>query len=125
MKKTILLTATTLGAISVIIGAMGSHLFENYLISVDRLETFETSVRYQFYHIFLLLAIGIIYNTYNQQLLIYAFYFCLTGFLLFCGSLYLLCLTDNSMFGIITPLGGISFILSWLFVFFSIKRTKK
>ena len=52
MKKKILLTASFLGAISVLIGAMGAHVFEDYLISVDRDQTFEIAVRYQFYHVF-------------------------------------------------------------------------
>ena len=122
MKRTILLSATILGAISVAVGAMGSHLFENYLISIDRVGTFETSIKYQFYHVFLLLAIGMCYDICDYKLIRYAFYFCLIGFLFFCGSLYLLCLTNNSIFGAITPLGGISFIFSWLFFFFSIRK---
>ena len=51
MKRNILLVASVLGALSVLIGAMGAHFFEDYLISIDRVETFQTAIRYQFYHI--------------------------------------------------------------------------
>ena len=122
MRKRILVLASFLGAVSVLIGAMGSHVFEDYLISVDRLETFEISVKYQFYHIFLLLSIGLCYNQFNTKFIEFAFYFVLLGFFLFCGSLYLLCFTDNSFFGLFTPLGGLSFVCAWLCFLFAIIR---
>ena len=121
MRKHILVLASFLGAISVLIGAMGTHIFEEYLISLDRLETFEISIKYQFYHVFLLLVLGLCYNQFNKKFIKASFFFVLLGFLLFCGSLYLLCFTDNSFFGLFTPLGGLSFICAWLCLLFSIR----
>ena len=87
MRKHILVLASFLGAISVLIGAMGTHIFEEYLISLDRLETFEISIKYQFYHVFLLLVLGLCYNQFNKKFIKASFFFVLLGFLLFCGSL--------------------------------------
>lgn len=36
------------------------------------------------------------------------------GILLFSGSLYLLVLMDNSALGIITPFGGLFFLVGWV-----------
>tara|TARA_B100001250_G_scaffold328336_1_gene292809 strand:- start:2406 stop:2780 length:375 start_codon:yes stop_codon:yes gene_type:complete len=124
MKKTILLTATSLGLISIIIGAFGSHGLQDYLISIEKVDAFEVSVRYQFYHVFFLLTLGLSYDLFNQVFIKYAFFACLLGILLFSGSLYVLCLTNNSFFGIITPFGGISLIIAWACFFISIIRSK-
>tara|TARA_Y100001968_G_C19420808_1_gene751656 strand:+ start:1200 stop:1574 length:375 start_codon:yes stop_codon:yes gene_type:complete len=124
MKKTILLTATSLGLISIIIGAFGSHGLQDYLISIEKVDAFEVSVRYQFYHVFFLLTLGLSYDLFNQVFIKYAFFACLLGILLFCGSLYVLCLTNNSFFGIITPFGGMFLIIAWACFFISIIRSK-
>ena len=123
MKRTILLTATLLGLISIIIGAFGSHSIKDYLIAVERVNTFEISVRYQFYHVFFLLILGLSYDLFDSVFIKYAFFACLLGVILFSGSLYILCLTNNSFFGIITPFGGISLVIAWACFFISIMRS--
>ncbi len=60
MQKIILLTATVLGGLSVGIGAFGAHALRATLEASGRLDTFETAVKYQFYHTLALLAIGIL-----------------------------------------------------------------
>ena len=121
MKRIIIYTASLLGALSIVLGAFGAHYLEDFLIQNNVTETFETAVRYQFYHVFLLLIIFILYDSYNSHILKYAFYFCVFGILLFSGSLYFLCITNNAIFGIITPFGGLSLIFSWLCLFLSVK----
>lgn len=125
MKKKILLTASFLGALSVLIGAMGAHFIEDYLIYSDRVDTFETAVKYQFYHIFLLFFLAFFLDLSQQKMIKYAFYCCLLGIILFSGSLYLLCWTNNSIFGMITPIGGLLLVVSWLLFFISIIQSKK
>tara|TARA_B100001250_G_scaffold406142_1_gene424711 strand:+ start:578 stop:952 length:375 start_codon:yes stop_codon:yes gene_type:complete len=122
MKKTILLTATILGAISILIGAFGAHMIKDYLISIDKVGVFETAVKYQFYHVFFLLFLGLSYDKFDVRLIAYAFYLCLIGVLFFSGSLYLLCFTGNSVFGMITPFGGLSLVFAWLCLFWSIRK---
>ncbi len=124
MKKTIFLIAAIFGGISIIIGAFGAHMFEDYLISIERVDTFDTSVSYQFYHVFFLLILALCYDLFNERFMRYAFYCCMMGLILFCGSLYLLCLTNNTFFGAITPIGGVSLIFGWIFFFLAIKKSK-
>ena len=121
MKKSIFFTASFLGAFSIAIGAFGAHIFEDYLIRLDRIETFETAVRYQFYHTFFLITLGLCYDIFDAKMLRYAFYFVLIGIFLFSGSLYLICLTNNNFLGAITPFGGLSLIVAWFCLFLSVK----
>ena len=123
MKKCILVTGSLLGALAVILGALGSHLFEDYLISVDRLDTYKTAIRYQFYHVFLILIIGVLYNHSYRSIIKCAFYLSVIGLFLFSGSLYMLCFTNYSEWGMVTPVGGLFLICSWLFFCFSIKKS--
>jgi len=125
MHRYILITGSLLGALTVILGALGSHLLEPYLISLDRIDTYKTAVNYQFYHVFLILFIGIVYNYSHKRVIIYAFYMCLLGVLFFSGSLYVLCLTNHSIWGLLTPFGGVSLIISWVLLCLSFKQNRK
>ena len=121
MKIYILSIASILGFFSIVFGAFGAHAWEDYLISINKLDVFETAVKYQFYHVFFLMILGFGYDEFNQKLIKCAFYTTLIGVVLFSGSLYLLCITNNSTFGIITPFGGFSLICAWLFFLFSLR----
>ena len=124
MKKSILKTAALLGSISVFLGAVGGHLLEDYIksssfYSPHRMEylvdVFGMALEYQFYHVFFLLVLGLSFDICNQRWIKYAFYLCIIGIFLFSGSLYLLCLTNNSLFGsYVTPIGGLSLILGYV-----------
>ncbi len=110
-----------LGAISVATGAFAAHTLKN-ILTPEVFQIFETAVKYQFYHIVALLATGILYQQYAGKKLEWAGWLFIAGIVLFCGSLYLLCLlkhlypADKSWVGAITPLGGICFITGWLFL---------
>lgn len=127
MQKKFLKTAAVLGALSVILGAFGAHALKQ-LISDKNLQTFETGVRYQFYHVIALFITGILYKDFTNNYLQWAGrLFCL-GILLFSGSLYLLSfieLTDMTglkWVGAITPLGGVCFIIAWLLLALGISK---
>lgn len=127
MQKKFLKTAAVLGALSVILGAFGAHALKQ-LISDKNLQTFETGVRYQFYHVIALFITGILYKDFTNNYLQWAGrLFCL-GILLFSGSLYLLSfieLTDMTglkWVGAITPLGGVCFITAWLLLAVGISK---
>lgn len=112
-------TAAVLGAISVAIGAFAAHTLKS-IVAPEVLQIFETAVKYQFYHVVALLAIGMLYKEYPNKKLKWAGWLFIAGIILFSGSLYLLCLlkylypADRSWVGAITPLGGICFITGWL-----------
>ena len=116
MHKIYLKTAAFFGALAVISGAFGAHYLKE-MLSVSQLQTFETSVRYQFYHVFALLITSILYKEFPGKGLQWAGRFFITGIILFCGSLYVLsCVHSNPVvwIGAVTPLGGICFIAGWV-----------
>jgi uncharacterized membrane protein YgdD (TMEM256/DUF423 family) len=131
MNKFFVSCGALLGAFSVALGAFGAHRLRA-LLPPDSLAVFETGVRYQFYHGLALLFIGISFNSLPNRLVIWSGRCFLAGTILFSGSLYVLTflrLIDNSalvgVFGILTPLGGLLFIIGWLLLFFAAARKKE
>ena len=128
MHKGFLLTASILGALAVGLGAFGAHGLKK-IVGPETVASFETAVRYQFYHVFALLAIAIVYEKYPGKWLRYAGNCFITGIILFSGSLYLLTAMKAtgsvgiSGIGIITPFGGLFFIAGWLLLFFGLLRS--
>ena len=114
--KAVLITAGILGALSVGIGAFGAHGLEATLAANGRTATFETAVKYQFYHSLALLLLGILMLNFQHSCLNYAAYAFITGILVFSGSLYVLSLTNLTWLGAITPLGGLGFMAGWVFL---------
>ncbi len=108
-----LLLAALGGAIAVLLGAFAAHGLRPQL--AERLfEVFQIGVTYQFYHVFALLAVGLLQLSYPSRLLRFSSAFFLAGILLFCGSLYVLALSGVHRFGAVTPIGGVFFVLGWL-----------
>lgn len=113
------------GALAVCIGAFGAHALKPFLLENGRFETFGTAVSYHFYHTFALVAVGILLIRIESKLLKWAGYCYIIGMLLFSGSLYILSLaTDLSYFGIITPIGGLFFIVGWFLLLWSVRTAE-
>jgi uncharacterized membrane protein YgdD (TMEM256/DUF423 family) len=127
MPKNFLLIGAILGALSVILGAFAAHGLKK-IVPAESITTFETGVRYQFYHTFALLAVGILLERFQSQSLVWAGYLFVAGIILFSGSLYLLAIlksTENvglSKIGIITPIGGLFFVAGWIMLFIGILK---
>jgi uncharacterized membrane protein YgdD (TMEM256/DUF423 family) len=119
MNKTFLITAAIIGALSVALGAFGAHGLKDKLNEYT-LGIFETAVRYQFYHVFALLAVGLLFQSYNNGWMLWSGRLFIAGMILFCGSLYLLTYfianNNESMkwLGAVTPFGGLCFIVGWI-----------
>lgn len=105
-----------LAFVGVGLGAFGAHSLEG-LLTPDRLETFETGVRYQMYHALGLLAIGALSVQAHRAAL-----FIFTGSLIFSGSLYLLVLSGISWLGAVTPIGGVLQLIGWALLFVSLGK---
>ncbi len=112
MNKNLVITSF-LGALTIILGAFGAHALQETL-SVGELKSFETAVRYQMYHVLVLLFV----NTYSKfslktkNVITYLF---LVGILFFSGSIYAITFGISTNFiWFITPLGGLFLILGWL-----------
>jgi uncharacterized membrane protein YgdD (TMEM256/DUF423 family) len=119
MHKCFLKTAAWLGAITVALGAFGAHGLKEK-VSADVFQIFETAVRYQFYHLFALLAAGILFQSFPNKKISTAGKLFIAGIILFCGSLYVLtyleAIGNSSLLwiGAITPIGGLCFIAGWI-----------
>tara|TARA_Y100001968_G_scaffold314892_1_gene340818 strand:- start:345 stop:995 length:651 start_codon:yes stop_codon:yes gene_type:complete len=122
LKLKIFRIASFLGASCVILGAFGAHLLNDILENLNNQSIYNTAVNYHFFHIFLMLTLGLLYNDSNLKYLKRSFIFCLLGIFLFSGSLYLLSLTDLKWLSTLTPIGGFCFIISWFFLFFCLKK---
>ncbi len=119
-----LLLAALFGLLAVIIGAFGAHTLEKSL-TVNALARYHTGVEYQFYHVFALLGVGILtQQAPPSRLLQIAGTAFAMGIVLFSGSLYLYALTGITKFGMITPIGGLSFIIAWFCLLIYAIKTK-
>ncbi len=123
MQKLILLTGAGFAGLSVIIGAFGSHALKELLEANQRTDTFNLGVTYQFYHSLALLLIGGLMFKIPHRFMHYAAWSHIAGIILFSGSLYMLCLTANTKWGAITPLGGVLFIAGWVFLTIAISKS--
>ncbi|WP_205512533.1 DUF423 domain-containing protein [Longitalea arenae] len=127
MHKGFLLTAAILGALAVALGAFGAHGLKK-IVPPETVTTFETGVRYQFYHVFALLAVAILFGSFPGKNLQYAGICFIVGIILFSGSLYVLTALQATKtvglrgIGAITPIGGVFFIVGWIFLFLAILK---
>ena len=120
--KFIISIASISGALAVALGAFGAHALKSKLEASNLLSTYNTAVQYHFYHTLLLLALGLVMYKIDSSWLNYSAYLTTAGILLFSGSLYALCLTNVRWLGAITPIGGLCFILGWLFLLLAILK---
>ncbi len=126
--KNILAIASISGLLCVILGAFGAHGLKP-LLTPQMLASFETGVRYQFHHSLVLLFLVLFYQFHKSKKIEIASYFFVAGIVLFSGSLYLLALTSINQhtwtwLGPITPLGGLCFMIGWVYLFLSAKTFK-
>ena len=121
-QKITFIWAGVFGCLGVMIGAFGAHALKPALEAAGRLETFETAVKYQFYHTLALLAVGLMMNHIAGKALHYASLLFVLGILIFSGSLYILCMTGLGILGAVTPLGGLLFIAGWIVIVVSVAR---
>jgi uncharacterized membrane protein YgdD (TMEM256/DUF423 family) len=127
MFRFFLQAGSLLGLIGVGIGAFGAHSLRAKLTAAGRMDTFETAVKYQFYHALALVLVGILMqqlasNPTALKYLNWSGYGFLIGVLIFSGSLYVLCLTGVTWLGAITPLGGLFMIAGWALLFWAVRQ---
>jgi len=111
-KKALVLGSLLL-AVGVLIGAFGAHGLKN-MVTPDKLVTFETGVRYHFYHAFGILFLGVVQQILQTQKFNVSLYSFLVGILLFSFNCYLYALTGIKTFAMIVPVGGTLFVLGWI-----------
>ena len=110
---------------AVALGALGAHALKE-ILTENQLHSFETGVRYQFFHALAILFLALNTEKFNPKLN-RSLYLMTTGICCFSFSIYLLSLQDIlgfslSFLGPITPIGGLLLISAWIMLFFSIKK---
>ncbi len=125
MHKLFLSIGALLGALAVALGAFGAHGLKK-IVPPETVNTFQTGVQYQMYHALALIAVAIVFEKFPGRLMEWSgISFCI-GVLLFSGSLYLLTMLKATGkvglegLGMITPFGGLFFIVGWLLFFLSV-----
>lgn len=127
MAKTWMMWGAIMAMTAVTLGAFGAHGLKA-AVTPERLEIFNTGVRYQFYHAFALLFLGIwAKSSPENRMLSRAGTAFMIGIFLFSGSLYLLAIRDVlswpvGWLGPVTPLGGVSFLVGWVLVLLGIRK---
>ncbi|MBD2720624.1 DUF423 domain-containing protein [Hymenobacter armeniacus] len=121
--RLLLQLAGVFGALGVAIGAFGAHALHDTLAKAGRLDTFETAVRYQFYHVLALLAVGVLWAARPElRSLGTTGWLWLGGIVLFSGSLYTLCFTGITKLGAVAPIGGLLFVAGWLSLVLAVRE---
>lgn len=113
MNKLFLVAGAVSGLLGVGLGAFGAHALKDFLANAGRTETFETAVKYMFYHGLALVLTGMLQKEFPVSSLHYAGWSFIIGILVFSGSLFLLCATGIKILGAITPIGGVAMIIGW------------
>jgi len=103
--------AAVLGSLGVILGAFGAHGLKELLVRNEAATIWEKAVFYHLIHAVMLFILGGRSPMQSGPWLSF-----LAGIVLFSGSLYLLALTKIHWLGAITPLGGLSFLVGWLWL---------
>lgn len=121
MQKLTLIIGAVYGLLSIILGAFGAHAFKK-ILSVEKLTSFETGVKYQMYSALFLLIVGFFlkFETGTEK---WVSWLMILGTLLFSGSIYFLSFQEHwgvslRFLGPITPVGGFLMIISWLLLLF-------
>jgi|SRR5450830_784007 uncharacterized membrane protein YgdD (TMEM256/DUF423 family) len=112
MLRGFLLLAAFFGFTGVALGAFAAHGLKDRL-SAEYLAIFHTGVTYQLVHALALFGVALLATHIPGRLVTWAGLSFAIGIILFSGSLYLLTLTGVSKLGIITPFGGLGFLIGW------------
>ena len=125
-EKHLLAWATLLALLAVAFGAFGAHGLKGSLTPAQQ-ASYETAVRYQFYHAFAIFITLFLNRSAGSAIFIAAARLFLVGTVLFSGSIYLLSFSSfihlpNDLLGPLTPIGGVFLLLGWLLVLIAIIR---
>ena len=110
-------------ALATACGAFGAHALKAHL-APERLQVWDTAVRYHFFHALGLLGVGLALRSLDGAALRPAAALIVAGIALFSGSLYALALGAPRALGVLTPFGGLAWILAWLLFAWGAWRTR-
>jgi uncharacterized membrane protein YgdD (TMEM256/DUF423 family) len=111
-SRRLIMIGCIVAGIGVAAGAFGAHMLKT-ILEPPMLAAYDTATRYQMYHAFGMVLVGMAIRVYDDRRLAIAGWLFAMGMLLFCGSLYGIALAGLKWLGPLTPLGGLTFILGW------------
>ena len=112
MARQILMSGALMALLGVAIGAFGAHGLKPFL-SEQMLAAFETGVRYHLIHALGMLTAGLSLAYVSIRQFRWAGWAFFLGIVLFSGSLYVMSISGFRALGIVTPFGGLCFIVGW------------
>ena len=131
MNKNLFITGCLFAVTAVALGALGAHALKEKL-TPGQLISFETGVRYQFFHAMAILLTAANYEKFHPVFIKWAKRIFIAGIFCFSGSIYLLSMKEilhtegmSQILGPITPLGGVLLISGWIFLMFSVLKSNK
>jgi len=110
-----LMIGSITGCLAVVMGAFGAHALKDILDDYGQ-SIYNKAVLYHIFHSIMLLIVGLINNIQPELSLSISGLSFLFGIILFSGSLYILAITGIKSLGMITPIGGVLFIIGWIFL---------
>jgi len=111
--KILVLIGALYGFLSVALGAFGAHALEDKL-SENMLNIWEKAVHYQMFHSLIIITSGLALIKYESAALVSAGWMFVIGVLLFSGSLYIYSTSGIRMMAMVTPFGGVIFLVGWV-----------
>lgn len=120
MKLFLILGAIN-GFLAVALGAFGAHGLEGKL-SEKALKTWDKAVNYQMFHTMALLITGLLLSKIQSGGMLWAGWMFLVGILLFSGTLYIYSTTGIKTFAMITPIGGVAFLIGWVLLGYAVMK---
>lgn len=120
MKLFLILGAIN-GFLAVALGAFGAHGLEGKL-SEKALNTWEKAVNYQMFHTMALLVTGLLLAKLQSVGMVWAGWMFLIGIILFSGSLYIYSTSGIKTFAMITPFGGVAFLIGWVLLGYAVVK---
>lgn len=124
MKSTFVSLGAFCAFTGVGLGAFGAHSLKA-ILSPESLAVYQTGVTYQMWHSLGLIGLGILQNQIPESKLInWSGRLMFLGILLFSVSLYLLAILDYRWLGMITPVGGVCFLIAWLLLCLTFQKKK-
>lgn len=119
--KLYIITGSVFAALAILFGAFGSHALKEKL-NPEQLEIYDIATRYLMFHALGIFAIGILGYQVPSEVLTWPLLLMIFGILIFSGSLYLISLAGYKKLGMVTPIGGLALIISWLMVAYNIYK---
>lgn len=110
------------GAIVVLLGAFGAHGLKD-IINDYELSVYNKAVLYHMFHTIGIFILGSLDKLYPTISFLSSGWSFLVGIILFSGSLYLLSALHLKWFGMITPFGGVAFVVGWILLFGKLLQT--